>query len=160
MAKEQQRRTARHPGDDGGLHAQATEGDRDTEGRQHAERPARRPRADCRGLSYPDKRDCGVSQRANNKYKGTMTIEEFQKAAAYVDAMHDENERLDKIMHAHKIVNEGKVEKLILLGTNIDGASVGVQMEIPKDILLEAIQQTWDKYAINIEELKEMLREL
>ena len=61
-----------------------------------------------------------------------MTIEEFQKAAAYVDAMHDENERLDKIMHAHKIVNEGKVEKLILLGTNIDGESVEVQMEIPK----------------------------
>ena len=89
-----------------------------------------------------------------------MTIEEFQKAAAYVDAMHDENERLDKIMHAHKIVNEGKVEKLILLGTNIDGESVDVQMEIPKDILLEAIQQAWDKYAINIEELKEMLREL
>ena len=89
-----------------------------------------------------------------------MTIEEFQKAAAYVDAMHDENERLDKIMHAHKIVNEGKVEKLILLGKNIDGESVEVQMEIPKDILLEAIQQTWDKYAINIEELKEMMREL
>ena len=75
-------------------------------------------------------------------------------------AVFDENERLDKIMHAHKIVNEGKVEKLILLGTNIDGESVEVQMEIPKDILLEAIQQTWDKYAINIEELKEMLREL
>ena len=80
--KEQQRTTARHPGDDGGLHAQATEEDGDTElteqreqsqttfelcrvatevgesqRRQHAERPARRTRDDHRGLSVPVNRE-------------------------------------------------------------------------------------------------------
>ena len=89
-----------------------------------------------------------------------MTIEQFQKAAAYVDAMHEENERLDKVIEAHKIVKEGKVEKLILIGSYANGKDVEVQMEIPKDILLEALGEAWDKYGANVEEIKEMIREV
>ena len=89
-----------------------------------------------------------------------MTIEQFQKAAAYVDAMHEENERLDKVIEAHKIVKEGKVEKLILIGSYANGKDVEVQMEIPNDILLEALGEAWDKYGTNVEEIKEMIREI
>ena len=89
-----------------------------------------------------------------------MTIEEFQKAAALVDAMQDENERLDKIYHAHKVVNEFKVDKLLLLGIGPDGKTVAEEMVIPRDILLDAILRTMDQYTTNIDKLKEQIRQL
>ena len=89
-----------------------------------------------------------------------MTIEQFQKAAAYVDAMHEENERLDKVIEAHKVATDGRVEKLILIGASETGRSVEIQMEIPKDILLNALQEAWDKYATNVEMIKDMIREI
>lgn len=89
-----------------------------------------------------------------------MTIEQFQKAAALVDAMQDENERLDKIYHAHKVVNEFKVDKLLLLGIGPDGKTVAVEMVIPRDILLDAILRTIDQYTTNIDKLQEQIRQL
>lgn len=89
-----------------------------------------------------------------------MTREQFQKAAALVDALQDENERLDKIYHAHKVVNEFKVDKLILIGKRPDGNAVEVQIVIPRDILLDAILRTVDQYTTNIDKLKEQIRQL
>lgn len=89
-----------------------------------------------------------------------MTKEEFQKAAALVDALQDENERLDKIYHAHKVVNEFKVDKLLLLGIGPDGKTVAEEMVIPRDILLDAIFRTIDQYTTNIDKLEEQIRQL
>ena len=89
-----------------------------------------------------------------------MTIDQFQKAAALVEAMQEENERLDNIYHAHKVVNEFKVDKLILIGKRPDGNAVEVQMVIPRDILLDAIVRTIDQYTTNIDKLGEQIRQL
>lgn len=89
-----------------------------------------------------------------------MTIEQFQKAAALVDAMQDENERLDNIYNAHYVVNEFKVDKLILVGKRPDGNTVEVQMVIPREILLDAILRTMDQYTTNIDKLEEQIRQL
>lgn len=89
-----------------------------------------------------------------------MTKEELQKAAALVDALQDENERLDKIYHAHKVVNEFKVDKLLLLGIGPDGKTVAEEMVIPRDILLDAILRTIDQYTTNIDKLEEQIRQL
>lgn len=89
-----------------------------------------------------------------------MTIEKFQEAAALVDAMQDENERLDNIFHAHQVVNEFKVDKLILMGERPDGNVVEVQMVIPRDILLDAILKTMDQCTTNIDKLQEQIRQL
>ena len=72
----------------------------------------------------------------------------------------EENERLDKVIEAHKVATDGRVEKLILIGASETGRSVEVQMEIPKDILLNALQEAWDKYATNVEMIKDMIREI
>lgn len=89
-----------------------------------------------------------------------MTIEQFQKAAALVEAMQDENERLDNIFHAHKVVNEFKVDKLILIGKRPDGNTVQVQMVIPRDILLDAILKTIAQCTNNIDKMQEQIRQL
>ena len=89
-----------------------------------------------------------------------MTIEQFQKAAAIVEAMQEENERLDNIYHAQKVVNEFKVDKLILIGKRPDGNTVEVQMAIPGDILLDAIFRTIAQCTNNIDKLQEQIRQL
>lgn len=89
-----------------------------------------------------------------------MTIDQFQKAAALVEAMQDENERLDNIYHAHKVVNEFKVDKLILICKRPDGSAVEVQMVIPREILLDAILRTMDQCTTNIDKLQEQIRQL
>lgn len=89
-----------------------------------------------------------------------MTREQYEKASASFKEIDKLSESLRNIMKAHEIIKSGKVDKLILIGKQADLTPVEIHIEIPADILHDAIDSTWNKLGAEIENIKDLIKEL
>lgn len=89
-----------------------------------------------------------------------MTIEQYMKASSLFKEMEKINGRLANIIDAHEVVKKGKVDKLILIGKRADLTPVEIPIEIPDDILHEAIDNAWNKLGGDIENIKDAITDI